>query len=63
GEGKFDWVIVNPDCTRVYKLAGATANNTFSYDIDGDGKADRLNLLCDFTSDEQGRDAIIFYPY
>jgi hypothetical protein len=46
GSGAFDWAVVKPDCSAVYKLAGAKADNTFSYDVDGDGVNDQLNLTC-----------------
>jgi len=46
GDGPFDWAVVKPDCSKVFKLAGATENHTFSYDVDGDGTFDQLNLTC-----------------
>ncbi len=48
--GRFDWLIFNVDsdkeCKHIYKLAGQDPQTkAFSYDIDGDGKADRLKGL------------------
>jgi len=49
---KFGWILfqkdTNNNCTAVYKLAGQNPDTkAFSYDVDGDGKADKLtNLTC-----------------
>jgi len=49
---KFGWLLfqkdANNNCTAVYKLAGQNPDTkAFSYDINGDGKADKLtNLTC-----------------
>lgn len=53
----FGWVIfnidANSDCKNIYKLAGQDPNTkAFSYDVDGDGKTDKLNdLTCKFLGD------------
>ncbi|BCD68499.1 hypothetical protein [Nitratiruptor sp. YY09-18] len=52
GNGKFDWLLFQKDqnnnCTNIYKLVGQNPNTkAFNYDIDGDGKIDKLsNLGC-----------------
>ncbi len=53
----FGWVIFNIDannsCKNIYKLAGQDPNTkAFSYDVDGDGKTDKLeDLTCKFFGD------------
>ena len=59
--GKFDWLIFNLDsdkrCKHIYKLVGQDPQTkAFSYDIDGDGKADRLDGLgCELITKERVR--------
>jgi len=49
GTGSLDWLVFKEDCSSVYKLAGAAADGTFSYDVNGDGTTDandKLDLTC-----------------
>ena len=52
GAGSLDWLVFKEDCSSVYKLSGANADGTFSYDVTGDGATDandKLNLTCTVT--------------
>ena len=49
GAGAFDWVLFTADCGSVYKLAETAPGESFSYDVDGDGDTDALNLTCSTT--------------
>ncbi len=56
GEDKFDWLIFSAQdkhCNHIYKLSGQDpSTKAFSYDIDGDGKNDMIDLQCEIIEDE-----------